>query len=82
MVGPARPSVARPSQTLRYYSPGTTTLALQAVGERRWWVQAPTLDGGSDWYRAKSGLDTPPGVLTFSVRRDTGFDVGSLDLHN
>ncbi|WP_156371737.1 hypothetical protein [Microbacterium sp. Leaf203] len=57
-------------------------LALQAVGERRWWVQAPTLDGGSDWYRAKSGLDTPPGVLTFSVRRDTGFDVGSLDLHN
>jgi hypothetical protein len=57
-------------------------LAFQAVSEDRWWVQAPTLDGGSDWYRAKSGLDTPPGVITFTMRRGSGFDVGSLRLWN
>lgn len=57
-------------------------LALQAVSANRFWVQCPTLDGGSDWYRAKSGLDTPPGVVTFEVDAVTGFDVGSLRLHN
>lgn len=57
-------------------------LALQAVSANRFWVQCPTLDGGSDWYRAKSGLDTPPGVVTFEVDAVTGFDVGSLQLHN
>jgi hypothetical protein len=33
----------------------------------RWWIQAPTLDNGSDWYRLKSGDDTDPALLTFVV---------------
>jgi predicted phosphodiesterase len=27
----------------------------------------PALDGGSDWFRNTSGMDSPPGVLTFVV---------------
>lgn len=57
-------------------------LAYQSVAENRDWVQCPTLDGGSDWYRNKSGLDTLPGVVTFEVDALTGFDVGSMKLHN
>lgn len=33
----------------------------------RWWIQAPTLDNGSDWYRLKAGDDTDPALLTFVV---------------
>lgn len=57
-------------------------VAMQAVAENRFWLQAPTLDGGSDWYRAKSGLDTPPGVMLFEMDRVAGFDLGSLTVFN
>lgn len=30
-------------------------------------LQAPALDGGSDWYRAISGMDSPPGIVTLVV---------------
>lgn len=33
----------------------------------RTWMQAPALDGGSDWFRDVSGLDSPPGTLSFVV---------------
>lgn len=36
----------------------------------RWWIQAPTLDNGSDWYRLKAGDDTDPALLTFVVDGD------------
>lgn len=34
--------------------------------------QAPALDGGSDWYRAITGADSPPGILTM-VMGDGGW---------
>lgn len=34
------------------------------IGERLW-MQAPTLDPGSNWFRDRQGLESPPGVLTF-----------------
>lgn len=37
--------------------------------EKRWF-QAPTLDNGSDWYRAKAGEDSDPGLLVFTVNED------------
>jgi hypothetical protein len=37
------------------------------TGRSKWAIQAPTLDGGSDWYRAKAGHDSDPGLLTFTV---------------
>lgn len=30
----------------------------------RFWVQAPTTDPGSEWYRDRAGMDSKPGLLT------------------
>jgi len=42
-------------------------------GKSRWWMQAPTLDNGSDWFRMRKGYDSDPGMLVFQVNRD-GWD--------
>ena len=34
----------------------------------RTWIQAPALDGGSEWWTNQTGLDSPPGTLTFTIR--------------
>ena len=39
----------------------------------RWWMQAPTLDNGSDWFRRSKGYDSDPGMLVFTVDRDRGW---------
>lgn len=36
----------------------------------RFWVQAPTLDGGSDWFRDKTGKESQPGMLTMVIGKD------------
>jgi predicted phosphodiesterase len=36
------------------------------VGERLW-VQAPTTDAGSDWFRDRKGLESKPGLLTLTI---------------
>lgn len=36
-------------------------------GRSKWWIQAPTLDNGSSWWRHASGDDSDPGLLTFLV---------------
>jgi len=36
----------------------------------RFWVQAPTLDGGSDWFRDKTGKEAQPGMLTMVIGKD------------
>ena len=46
-------------------------------GRSKWWIQAPTLDNGSDWYRNVAGDDSDPGMLLFDVT-DAGFDLSSL----
>lgn len=45
----------------------------QQLGAGRLWVQAPTLDNGSDWYAMRSGEVSQPGLLVFSVTAD-GWD--------
>ena len=47
------------------------------TGKSKWWLQAPTLDNGSDWYRNKSGDDSDPGLLVFQIN-DDGFNLQSL----
>jgi hypothetical protein len=47
------------------------------TGRTKWWLQAPTLDNGSDWFRNKAGDDSDPGMLVFDVT-DDGFDLTSL----
>lgn len=36
----------------------------------RLWLQAPTVDPGSDWYKDKAGSQSNPGVLTFVMGGD------------
>jgi hypothetical protein len=47
------------------------------TGKQRYWLGAPTLDNGSDWYRQTAGRDSDPGLLVFDITPD-GFDLGSL----
>jgi hypothetical protein len=47
------------------------------TGRSKWWLQAPTLDNGSDWFRAAAGEDSDPGLLVFDVTPE-GFDLQSL----
>ena len=47
------------------------------TGKSKWWLQAPTLDNGSDWFRATAGEDSDPGLLVFDITED-GFDLQSL----
>lgn len=49
------------------------------TGKSKWWIQAPTLDNGSDWFRNKSGDDSDPGLLVFRVD-DNGFNLQSLSV--
>jgi predicted phosphodiesterase len=37
------------------------------VGGRVAWFQTPALDAGSRWYRDRTGLDSPAGVMSWSV---------------
>lgn len=46
---------------------------------QRWWLGAPTVDNGSDWYRTTAGRDSDPGILVFDVT-DNGFDMQSLTI--
>ena len=50
-----------------------------ATGRERMFLQAPTLDSGSDWYRNIKGRDSLPGTMIFDVTED-GFDLGSLKI--
>lgn len=47
------------------------------TGRAKWWLQAPTLDNGSDWYRHRAGDDSDPGLLVFDITAE-GFDLQSL----
>lgn len=47
------------------------------TGKSKWWIQMPTLDNGSTWYRNKAGDDSDPGLLVFDITED-GFDLQSL----
>jgi len=49
------------------------------TGKSKWWFQAPTQDNGSDWYRYRSGFDSDPGLLIFTVDA-TGWVRDSLTL--
>jgi hypothetical protein len=42
-------------------------------GGSRYWVQATTLDGGSNWWRLNTGEDSTTGLTTFELQRNTHF---------
>jgi len=47
------------------------------TGKSKWWIQAPTLDNGSDWYRNLKGDDSDPGLVVFIIDNE-GFNLQSL----
>jgi hypothetical protein len=48
-------------------------LGVTPRGTSRHWVQAKTLDNGSDWYRLTSGEDSSTGVVTLTLERNKDF---------
>ena len=42
-------------------------------GSSRYWVQAKTLDNGSDWFRLNSGEDSQTGLVTFTLEKEKEF---------
>jgi hypothetical protein len=42
-------------------------------GSSRYWIQCKTLDNGSDWFRAISGEDSAPGLVTFTLEKEKEF---------
>jgi hypothetical protein len=42
-------------------------------GTSRYWIQAATLDNGSNYYRLNSGEDSVPGLVCFVLERDKDF---------
>lgn len=43
------------------------------AGRSRWWIQMPTLDNGSDWYRQNYGDDSDPGLAVYLLYPDKPF---------
>lgn len=54
-------------------------LRVEELGKRfdgrgsKFWVQCPTSDAGSDWYRRTAGEDSTTGILTIELERDKAF---------
>ena len=48
-------------------------LGSTARGTSRFWVQAATLDNGSNWWRLNSGEDSTPGLVCFALHREQDF---------
>ena len=42
-------------------------------GTSRFWVQASTLDNGSNWWRTSQGEDSQPGLVCFALEKDKDF---------
>jgi len=42
-------------------------------GGSRWWIQASTMDAGSDWFRRIAGEDSQPAITCFELERDTHY---------
>lgn len=56
-------------------------LRVENMGSGRTWIQAPALDGGSDWYRRNSGGDEPVGMLSLWVTPGRGIGWEGLVFH-
>jgi predicted phosphodiesterase len=44
-------------------------LRVENVGQRLW-IQIPSMDGGSAWFKDRRGYDSPPGIVTLVIGAD------------
>jgi hypothetical protein len=42
-------------------------------GGSRYWIQASTMDNGSDWFRLQAGTDSMTGIVCFELERDVHY---------
>jgi hypothetical protein len=42
-------------------------------GGSRYWIQASTMDNGSDWFRLQAGTDSVTGIVCFELERQVHF---------
>jgi hypothetical protein len=56
-------------------------LRVEMMGSGRTWIQAPQLDGGSDWFRRTDGTDTPAGMISLWVTPGQGIGWEGLTVH-
>lgn len=57
-------------------------LRAEFTGGNRTWIQIPALDGGSDWFRQKSGDDVPAGMVTVWLTPGQGCLWRDLTVHS
>lgn len=57
-------------------------LRVENMGTGRTWIQAPALDGGSNWYRRTSGSDEPTGIISLWVTPGHGIGWEGLTFHS
>lgn len=61
-------------------------LRVEELGQRfdgngsKFWVQCPTSDNGSDWFRRKAGVDSTTGILTIDLDKNKPFS-GQVEKH-
>ena len=61
-------------------------LRIEELGQRsdergsKFWVQCPTSDNGSDWYRRRAGQDSTTGILTIELDKHKAFN-GQVTKH-
>lgn len=55
---------------------------MEHTGGRRTWLQIPALDGGSGWYRSRSGEDAPTGMVSLEITPGAGQGWKGLHVHS
>ena len=50
-----------------------TELGSHQNGGSRWWIQASTMDSGSDWFRRIAGEDSAPAITCFELEKGTHY---------
>jgi hypothetical protein len=51
-----------------------TELSQHTTGGSKYWVQCPTSDNGSDWFRLNAGTDSDTGILAIEINKDNLFN--------
>jgi hypothetical protein len=49
-------------------------LSQHITGGSKYWVQCPTSDNGSDWFRLNAGTDSDTGILAIEINKDNLFN--------
>jgi len=59
--------------TGHFHHTRVTELGGHPNGGSRWWIQASTMDAGSDWFRRIAGEDSQPAITCFELEKEKHF---------